>query len=63
MLGSTRFVAALFQENPVIVDIIGDDIKKTILPIEQEVKDESIKQLRIKATVLHAKSKPFDINQ
>jgi hypothetical protein len=41
---STRFVAALFQESPVIVDIIGDEIKKTILPIELEEKDESAKQ-------------------
>lgn len=40
---SHRFVAALFQESPVIVDIEGDNIIKTVLPTEPEDKDESIK--------------------
>jgi COMPASS component SWD1 len=40
---NNRFVAALHQETPVIVDIIGDDIVKTELPLEPENKDESSK--------------------
>lgn len=43
LMNSNRFVAALHQETPVIVDIIGDDIVKTELPLEPENKDESSK--------------------
>lgn len=43
LFSSNRFVAALFQESPVIVDIDGNDIKKTVVPTEPEDKDESIK--------------------
>jgi COMPASS component SWD1 len=37
---SHRFVAVLFQDNPVIVDILGQDIVKTILPTELDTKEE-----------------------
>ncbi|CAO3684972.1 unnamed protein product [Rhizopus microsporus] len=35
-----RFVAVLFQDNPVIVDILGQDIVKTVLPTEPDTKEE-----------------------
>ncbi|KAI9272430.1 WD domain-containing protein, partial [Sporodiniella umbellata] len=37
---SNRFIAVLYQDSPVIVDILGEDIVKTILPTEPETKDE-----------------------
>lgn len=37
---SHRFVAVLFQDNPVIVDILGQDIVKTVLPTEPDTKEE-----------------------
>ncbi|KAI9482771.1 MAG: retinoblastoma-binding protein-like protein 5 [Benjaminiella poitrasii] len=50
---NTRFVAALFQVSPVIVDIVGDDIvNMTTLPTEQEDKDESIKPTSLLVTAI-----------
>ncbi|KAI8983127.1 WD40-repeat-containing domain protein [Pilobolus umbonatus] len=39
---NNRFVAALFQEHPVIVDLKGNHAIKTVLPIE--IEDDSTKQ-------------------
>lgn len=57
---SNRFVAALFQESPVIVDIEGNDIIKTVLPTEPEDKDESIKAYGIWNLILHREWKYID---
>ncbi|KAG1545391.1 hypothetical protein G6F45_005646 [Rhizopus arrhizus] len=38
-----RFVAVLFQDNPVVVDILGEDIVKTVLPTEPDLKEEKPK--------------------
>lgn len=40
---SHRFVAVLFQDNPVVVDILGEDIVKTVLPTEPDLKEEKPK--------------------
>lgn len=57
---SNRFVAALFQESPVIVDIVGDDIIKIVLPTEPEDKDESIKAYGIWNLIVHREWKDID---
>lgn len=40
---SNRFIAALFQERPVIVDIVGEETIRTELPTEPDDKDDTVK--------------------
>ncbi|RCH87106.1 hypothetical protein CU098_009774, partial [Rhizopus stolonifer] len=37
---SNRFIAVLHHDSPVIVDILGKDIVKTVLPTEPETREE-----------------------